>query len=475
MPSAALYTLGCKLNQLESESIADAFRKEGFLVVPLWEDAPEKPDILVINTCTVTSHSEQKARRAIRKALRDYPESALIVTGCYAQLDAEALSALDDREGPAGKRLFVIPGENKDYILDLPRFLAGNGSPGIPVKDLVRDFAALVPGGGCESAGSFRFSPADFSFHSRAFLKIQDGCDNRCAYCRVSIARGKSRSLGAKEVLAGLKALEEKGYGEAVLTGVNISQYRDPQKRDLGGLLEYLLKETASIRLRLSSIEPGLFDPRFIRAVSHERVQPHFHLSLQSASAPVLARMGRSYTPAEAGEGLGLLRAAKNDPFLACDIIAGFPGENQGEFEKTFEFCRKAGFAWIHAFPFSRRPGTAAWNFTDLVSEQEADLRVERLGELALEGRKRYVRRWLGKETEVIPEEAQGKISGFAAGVSANYLKILIPLNGRPPPEARKILRCRISGEPAREAGSSAVIPEMFAKSRFDAEGEMIL
>ncbi|MDR2617294.1 MAG: tRNA (N(6)-L-threonylcarbamoyladenosine(37)-C(2))-methylthiotransferase MtaB [Treponema sp.] len=463
MPSAALYTLGCKLNQLESESIADAFRKEGFLVVPLGEDAPERPDILVINTCTVTSHSEQKARRAIRKALRDYPESALIVTGCYAQLEAEALEALEAwEESPAGKRLFVIPGENKDRILDLPRFLTGNMSLGIPVKDLVRDFAAPVPEGGCESAGSFRFSPADFSFHSRAFLKIQDGCDNRCAYCRVSIARGKSRSLGAKEVLAGLKALEEKGYGEAVLTGVNISQYRDPQKRDLGGLLEYLLNETASIRLRLSSIEPGIFDPLFIRAVSHERVQPHFHLSLQSGSASVLARMGRSYTPAEAGEGISLLRAAKNDPFLACDIIAGFPGESQEEFEKTFEFCRETGFAWIHAFPFSRRPGTAAWNFTDLVNEKEAGLRVERLGGLALEGRKRYVRRWLGKETEVIPEADQGKSPGFAAGVSANYLKILIRLKGMPRPEAGKILRCRISGEPAREA-------------RFDAEGEMIL
>jgi threonylcarbamoyladenosine tRNA methylthiotransferase MtaB len=189
----------------------------------------------------------------------------------------------------------------------------------------------------------------------------------------------------------------------------------------------------------------------------------------------VLAKMGRSYTPAEAEEGIGLLRAAKNDPFLACDVIAGFPGESREEFEKTFEFCRKAGFAWIHAFPFSRRPGTAAWNFTDLVSEQEAGLRVERLGKLALEGRKRYVRRWLGKETEVIPEADQGKNPGFAAGVSANYLKILIHLKGRPPPEVGKILRCRISGEPVHEAGSSAVIPGRSEKSRFDAEGEIIV
>jgi threonylcarbamoyladenosine tRNA methylthiotransferase MtaB len=459
MPSAALYTLGCKLNQLESESLADAFRKAGFDIIP-WseggeggeESAPGNPaDILIINTCTVTSHSEQKARRMIRKALRENPLAVLMVTGCYAQLEAEALEALG-KEGKQNDRLFVIPGDNKSAILDLPAFLAEAGE-GASYQSLIEDWL----GKSSPENASFRFSPTDFSFHSRAFLKIQDGCDNSCAYCRVSIARGKSRSLKAEGVLASLKALEGKGFGEAVLTGVNISQYRDEAVQGLGGLLEYLLEGTKTIAVRLSSIEPEVFSPDFIRAISHERVRPHFHLSLQSGSGAVLSRMGRHYTPGEAWEGIRQLREVKGDPFMACDVITGFPGESSEEFEKTFEFCQKADFAWIHAFPFSRRPGTAAWDFKDRVSEQEAGKRAGRLEALARRGKAAYAQRWMGKELEVITEADQGKTPGFVPGVTANYLKALIPLNGEKI-EGGTSIRCRI----LKAAG---------AGSRFDVVG----
>jgi threonylcarbamoyladenosine tRNA methylthiotransferase MtaB len=490
-PAVAVYTLGCKLNQLESESIAGAFRAAGFSILPWNEtiragDVPGEPGILVINTCTVTSHSEQKARRVIRKALRDFPRSCILVTGCYAQVDAGALEQLEGEGGiPAGpgKRLFVIPGGLKGDILDLPPFLAAKKPPDGPPEAVLRELGVLVgswaaglcrengPPASASGGDSFRFSPASFSFHSRAFLKVQDGCDNRCAYCRVSIARGKSRSLGAAEALAALKGLEAKGFGEAVLTGVNLSQYRSPLSgaADLPGLLEYLLEGTERIRIRLSSIEPGVFSPRFIRAVSHERVRPHFHLSLQSGSDPVLKRMGRVYRAAEAMEGIARLRAAREDPFLACDIIAGFPGESAGEFEKTWEFCCRAGFAWIHAFPFSPRPGTPARDFPDPVSEREAGQRAEKLGSLARRSRREYVSRWMGREAEFVSEAArknQKKKPGLIPGITDNYLRLFVPLEGKAPPSPGSLLRCRI--RPGREGE----IPDA---RRFDAAADLLV
>jgi threonylcarbamoyladenosine tRNA methylthiotransferase MtaB len=486
--------LGCKLNQLESESIAGAFSAAGFSVIPWNEtsgagDASGEPGLLVINTCTVTSHSEQKARRVIRKALRDFPRSCLLVTGCYAQVDAGALEQLEGEEGiPAGpgKRLFVIPGGLKGDILDLPPFLSGKkpqgGEPSWAshreLRARIESWAAgldrgngLPPSGG---GGSFRFNPASFSFHSRAFLKVQDGCDNRCAYCRVSIARGKSRSLGAEEALDALKGLEAKGFGEAVLSGVNLSQYRSALSGvvDLPGLLEYLLGGTERIRIRLSSIEPGVFSPRFIRALSHERVRPHFHLSLQSGSDLILKSMGRVYRAVEAMEGIEQLRAARDDPFLACDIIAGFPGETAEEFEKTWEFCCRAGFAWIHAFPFSPRPGTPARDFPNPVSEREAGQRAGKLGSLARCSRKEYLSRWMGREVEFVSEAARGnrenqaKSPGFIAGITDNYLRLFVPLEGKAPPPAGSLLKCRI--RPGREGE----IPDTL---RFDAAADFLV
>ena len=454
------YTLGCKLNQLETEAITDAFSRGAFTLVPL--DA--KPDLVVINTCTVTSMAEQKARRLIRKILREQSQAFIIVTGCYAQLNKEEIAALGEK---SNGRLFIVPGEKKDRILDLPAFLATpcQLAPGENPSALGRALELALEAAGSENnadnlaavAGvdrSFRFAPETFSSHSRAFLKIQDGCDRRCTYCRVSLARGKSRSLGAKEVLGQLKTLESRGFTEAVLTGVNISQYRDLEFSDkplgLPQLLDFLLKETSRIRLRLSSIEPDLLAGNnantigedFFQVLTNERIRPHFHLSLQSGSAGILARMARPYTPEDVERGIKNLRLVRNDPFLACDIIAGFPGETDAEFEKTLEFCRKNSFAWIHAFPFSPRPGTAASSFPDKVSEREAVIRVKTLTELALEGRRQYIHRWLGKEVEAVAEA--GTTQDSIPAVSENYLKLLINCTEEPPPPPGSILRCRL-------------------------------
>jgi threonylcarbamoyladenosine tRNA methylthiotransferase MtaB len=274
----------------------------------------------------------------------------------------------------------------------------------------------------------------DFSFHSRAFLKIQDGCDNACSYCRVSLARGPSVSLDAGTALERLKTLEERGYREAILTGVNLNQYRQGGK-DLGLLLEYLIAGTDHIRLRLSSLEPGGFTGSLLKALEHTRIRPHFHLSVQSGSKAVLERMRRPYRPDEVEQAVRRLRELREDPFLACDIITGFPGETADDFEQTRALCRRLDFAWIHAFPYSRRPGTVAWDFRQTVPEREAVQRVEALLGLARQGRAAYIGRWQGRVVEAV-------VQGDGA-LTENYLRIALPPDeGKPAPGS--LIRCRI-------------------------------
>jgi len=452
------FTLGCKLNQLETEAIADSFCRNGFSFLP-WDSLKKNQNdsgILVINTCTVTSMAEQKARRVIRKAMREHPKSCLIVTGCYAQMEKIGLEEL---EGRLMGRLFVVPGEAKDRLLDLGRFLSGNAADENPV--LLRRLIASWLGshaddkavGGISNAvgvgnagGAFRFVPEKFFSHSRAFIKVQDGCDRSCAYCRVSLARGKSRSLEANEVLKQLQALERREIAEAVLTGVNISQYSD-SGMSLPELLEFLLNGTGKIRLRLSSIEPEpeLFNEVFLRVLADKRIRPHFHLSLQSGSSAILAKMGRPYSPDDIEKIVALLSHIRQDPFLACDIIAGFSGETECEFEKTYTLMEKLGFAWIHAFPYSKRPGTAAFSFSDNVSGKDAARRVELLTSLARKGRLDYIQRWRGREVEAVVEAGENSLKGMVQAVTENYLKVCVDYGEEKAPAQGSLIRCRIA------------------------------
>ncbi|MDR3171243.1 MAG: tRNA (N(6)-L-threonylcarbamoyladenosine(37)-C(2))-methylthiotransferase MtaB [Treponema sp.] len=476
LPSLALYTLGCKLNQLESESIAGAFRHAGFRVLP-WgaegvvEQNSGGPDILLVNTCTVTSKAEQKARRIIRKALRDHPQALLIVTGCYAQVEQERLGALETEVRgtvPDASRLFVVSGDQKSMLLDLPRMLSElpDGVAGWRADPAAVLSTLLCPRTAAQTTRPpspsitqpqerFRFIPGDFSFHSRAFLKIQDGCDKHCTYCRVRLARGPSVSLEAPQVLSALQALEARGYGEAVLTGVNISRYcsgQAPGELDLAGLLGYLLEGTEHIRLRLSSLEPGpelaVMKRDFFTVLAHPRIRPHVHLSVQSGSPRILEKMGRPYTPQDIEGWVRRFRSVKDDPFVAGDIITGFPGETEDAFEETYELCRRIGFTWIHAFPYSPRPGTEAYLFKEPVSEREAVARVERLLGLARQGRRSYIEGWVGRTVEAVVEAYKPEAAGTAAGVSENYLKLLITLPQGVAPSPGSLVRCRIRSLP---------------------------
>jgi len=439
----SIFTLGCKLNQLESEAIADSFKKAGFRLVP-WDSCSREPRIIIVNTCTVTSKADQKARRMIRKLLKDNPESCVIVTGCYAQLDAEKIMSLDDQGGYSGRRLFALGGGEgmaaKSALLGLPQYLldAISNSVEKPLPYLIESWTRNI-GASINNDSLFDFKPEEFSFHSRGYLKIQDGCDNNCAYCRVRLARGKSVSLNREAVLERLRAFEAKGCAELFITGVNITQYRDGGI-GLAGLLELLLEGTSTICLRLSSLEPECIDARLASTLAHPRIRPHFHLSVQSGSDAILKSMRRVYNINTVEKAIALLRSAKNNPFLACDIITGFPGETETEFAATLGFCERTRFAWIHAFPYSKRPGTAAFSFGDTVRDLDKTQRVQALEELALRGRRTYVQTWLGKELSAVVEKAPCPATRCRA-VSENYLKLLVNCNGETPPPG-SVIRC---------------------------------
>ena len=443
----SFYSFGCKLNQLEGEAVINAFKRSGFSFLS-WNKY-HKAALLIINTCTVTSMAEQKARRLIRKALKELPSCCVIVTGCYAQLDEVALLKLQENEST--QRLFVVSGDKKDLLLDLPLFILSEFSSFTlpPLPELSKAINTFFDNNSTSEEGSFRFKPEEFSLHSRAFLKIQDGCDRSCTYCRVSIARGKSRSLASAEILSELKNLEAKGINEAVFTGVNICQYNDNGK-NLPGLLNYLLGATDKICLRLSSLEPEALDSYFFDVLKNPRIRPHFHLSLQSGSDTVLNRMGRPYTSLDVLNVVKELRSVKDDPFLACDIISGFPGEGESDFESTYSLCESVKFSWIHVFPFSPRPGTAAYAFNDRVAESEVKQRCERLKFLAQKGRRDYIESCKGREVEAIVESTDSDTKSdsalaFVPATSENYLKLLVRCEDKELPAPGSLVKCRIS------------------------------
>ncbi len=439
----SFHTLGCKLNQLETESIADAFARAGMVVLPL--DTEEGiADFVVVNTCTVTSKAEQKARRIVRRALAANPSAAALVTGCYAQVEAEALSALDER-------VLVLPGAAKEALLALPALLGASGQGERGLIEALREWLAATSAagaGGAGRSGPFSYNPEAFAFHSRPALKVQDGCDGACAYCRVRIARGPSVSLPAAETLARARALEEAGRAEVVLTGVNLSQYRDGDL-DFPSLLNLLIAGTERMAFRLSSYEVDRIDAAFLDAFADPRVRPHVHLAVQSGEDSVLARMGRNYHSSAIAAAVASLRRARRDPFIAADFICGFPGETELEAAATFELARSCDFAWIHAFHFSPRPGTKAAAMPGRVPERLAGERVDALLGLGSEGRAAYIDRWNGSEVCAVLESARSQCATGAT--SENYIKLKIRDLPQNIPSGQAF-HCRIDGGPERPA-----------------------
>jgi len=443
-------TLGCRLNQIESESAARFFVEAGFSVtmeVPSASSPVQCSIVLcVVNTCTVTQKAEQKARREIRLLLEKCPDAAIIVTGCYAQLSAKEIGALSER-------IAVLPGQCKDRLADVPVLLKGiNRFYAAGFAETLRTslFARPVPKQGIAEL-SFRLATDTFLAHSRSSIKIQDGCNNSCSYCAIHIARGHSVSLSVPEVLDRVKALQYAGQHEVVFTTVNIAQYRgeyNGRYLDFTEMLALLLKETSGISFRISSLYPELVDERFCEVVSDCRVRPHFHISVQSGSNKVLAAMNRKYTASDIAASVELLRKAKGNPFFACDVIAGFPGESDDDFAQTMELCRTCGFAYVHAFPFSARPGTIAASMKPKVPQSVAGSRVKQLTDFAVRSKIDYIDSYRGKIVSAIVESS--KIRPVPAGnmnminaVTENFLHCKVPCSVNVPSPGEEI-RVRI-------------------------------
>lgn len=459
-------TLGCKLNQIESESIARAFTDVGFCcdMSSFTAKTPVDSDInlCIVNTCTVTAKAEHKARRIIRMLLEKCPAAVVLVTGCYAEVEPEEIRAINPR-------VAVLRGTQKDVLADLPEALArgafNGGKTDVPASasdsmaraleqllDSLLDARQQSPEDALRHS-SFALCTDTFMQHSRASLKIQDGCNNNCAYCRIHIARGQSVSLPAADVLSRVKMLEEVGQREVVLTGVNLSQYagstdgfgasasdnmpvltgalkKDGSLRpfiDFAQLLRLLLDNTHSINFRISSLYPDRVDDEMCEAIKDERIRPHFHLSVQSGSDRILHLMNRPYKAEDVVAAAHRLRQLKPGCFLACDVITGFPGETDDDFEETLTMCRKADFSWIHVFPFSARPGTAAYKMRPQVPQSVSGKRAAELTELACFQKKEYLSAFVGKTLTAIVEKRR---TDELRAVTGNFMHVrLHPLS----------------------------------------------
>lgn len=381
-------SLGCKLNQSEMDSLLTQLEKAG------WEPSPaSEADLVVLNTCAVTAEAARKSRQALRRLRAEALHAYLVATGCYAELWPQEVEA-------AARPDWVIGNRDKARLADLLR----------------ERFAS-------PAAAESSHGPAPAWPRTRAFVKIQDGCDNACAYCVVHIARGPSRSVPADEIIAQAQRVVQAGRQEIVLTGVNIGAYgQDTGGPDLGGLIRCVLAETAIARVRLSSMEPWSFREAWLELWDDARLCPHFHLPLQSGSDAVLRRMNRPYS---AGEFVRLARAIQQalpDAAITTDIIVGFPGETEADHGATLALAEQVGFARMHVFPFSPRPGTPAASMPDAVGQ---DVILRRSAELRALGARlaaAYAERFLGRTMDVLWEQSPRQ--GYWTGLTPNYLRV---------------------------------------------------
>lgn len=393
MPTVAFKTLGCKLNQYETEAVRAGVEDAGFRAVPFEGPA----DCYVVNTCTVTHRSDYKSRQLVRRVCREQPQARVVVTGCYADLSPEVFAQL-------GTNVTVVPNRDKERI---PSIIAG----GTPAGRRVTRFANKT----------------------RLFLKVQDGCDHACAYCIVVAARGRSRSRPPEEVVADVRAAAGAGVKEVVLVGVDLGSYgRDFSGRvSLATLLAELSALPGEFRLRLSSVDASDFEPALVdELAAGGRVCPHVHLPLQSADDAILRRMRRRYRAADYRRLCCDLLERVPDAALGVDVIAGLPGEDAAAFEKTLALVAELPFAYLHVFPYSPRPGTDAATMADQIPPEERERRAALLRELAGEKRRAYERRFAGAVRAALVEER--RVGGAAVALTDNYLRV--PMRDYPGP-----------------------------------------
>ncbi|NDJ34875.1 MAG: tRNA (N(6)-L-threonylcarbamoyladenosine(37)-C(2))-methylthiotransferase MtaB [Chloroflexi bacterium] len=369
--------LGCRLNQAEIEQMAREFAARGDTIV----DTPEEADRVVINTCAVTRNAGKVSRRLIRQAARANPNAAIIATGCYAQIAPEKVASLPNVAE-------IVDNLDKDRLVPL---VSGSADAPYDLEPHQRD--PLPPG----TLG-----------RTRAFVKVQDGCDNRCTFCVTTLARGAGRSRPMGEVIREINALAQAGYREVVLTGVHLGSWGQDHGEDLAMLVRAVLHRTRVERIRLSSLEPWDLTPDFFELWSDDRLCPHLHLPLQSGSDATLRRMARRTTQAQFSALVEAARRRIPDLCLTTDIIVGFPGETAAEFGDSLDFVRTLGFARLHCFPYSARPGTAAARRPDHVPNWIKKERMQQMLALSEGQWAAFQRGQVGRTAPVLWESARG-------------------------------------------------------------------
>jgi threonylcarbamoyladenosine tRNA methylthiotransferase MtaB len=399
----AFYTLGCKLNQAETESLVGQFSQSGFQLV----SPSDVADIYIANTCTVTHIADRKSRHWLRLARRRNPRALIIATGCYAQRSRQELAPL---------AALVIDNTEKEHLLALTQTLS-------------------LEGRGLGEGETKQSQMLAATIRTRSLIKIQDGCHSPCAYCIVPKVRPREYSSSASQIIAEVKQKVAMDYKEVVLTGTKVGSYKD-DGTDLRDLVQRILTSTGIERLRLSSLQPAEISPELLALWQNERLCRHFHLALQSGSETVLQRMRRSYSLNQYHRTINLIKEKIPEVAITTDIMVGFPGESNEEFEQSYSFCQQAGFANIHVFPFSPRPETAAARMPEQIKDKVKGERNQRMLELSRNSRRRFCEQFLGQTMPVLWEKEMPTLSsilgevgtspgsGIYSGLTGNYIRV---------------------------------------------------
>ena len=400
-----IVTLGCKVNQYETAFIQEKLTSENWQYT---EDSINA-DVIIVNTCIVTQRASYQSRQAIRKAIRENPSAKIAVVGCYPQVFPEELSKIEG--------LHILAGNREK--LDVPDILENSTSP-----------TAIKPFDNEDKLQPFTMMPVKkFMDRTRAFLKIQDGCDSFCSYCIVPYARGPVKSMRKEDVIRTIQTFAKEGYKEIVLTGIHLGKYgKDFEgNSELVGLLKVIAREKPHYRIRLSSLEPGEINDELIELIAEEEwLCRHLHIPLQSGDKNILKRMNRHYTPSTFKKLILNIKRKNPEAAIGIDIIAGFPGEDDQAFNNSYSLIEELPASYLHVFPFSPRKGTPAAGFPDQVDTKIIKERASRLRELGKKKKNLFYQSCLGKEYSVLTEGWESEDNKIIKGLSDNYLKVLL-------------------------------------------------
>ncbi len=413
MPSVYVKTMGCKVNTFDAHVIENQFKKRGYDL----QTEPNLPDITVVNTCSVTASADREARYLARRLRRENPKTLLVFTGCYAQTDSARLAAMEEID-------MVIPNQVKDSLVQMVE--AGLGAS----SKLPEGIAPVVENRQTHFKSSLTLFDHSDSVQTRAFVKIQDGCNGFCSYCLIPYARGQSRSVPATQILSEVNRLIDLGTYEIVLTGIHIGDYgRDfsdeSHPEPILTLLRQILEIPGLGRLRISSLEPGELSVPLVSLIKEypERICQHFHLPLQSGSDPILKAMRRSYRQEGYRAAVERIREAFPEVSLGADVIPGFPGETDQHFQETVDFIEGLGLSYLHVFPYSKRPNTAASKMPGHLPGPVVSERAKALRDLSHRLSTQYARSFIGRSMDVLWESDRDQ-AGRPLGRTGNYLHV---------------------------------------------------